>query len=381
MPSARIRKRCVLMIDPKGVIAKGGRDVIERHINYAGFLRKFSDPHEIHFVIIGLQSKSDVINIIDEDNFHFASYADSSWNRIIFPFLVRNFITNSNLEVTFIVAGDPWLTSISSILFKKLFARKSKLQIQIHSDVPRKNPKVYRTKDFAKFQFMHLSLRFADQVRVMNQPSAKNIVVKFGVDSERVLTAPVPYRFPDKFIPRNKLSKENLSFGFVGRIEMDRGLNEFIIILGLIVKVFPGSKFVIAGSGPLEDWFRSKIRASYPDAKVEWMGHLNQDELSGLWDSLDALISTARSESFGRSIREAISNGVPVIGFPTTGISTLSSNVRNNMVVQLDGIESFLDVQTIFQGLRKCEFSLDIYEELRHENNESIQMLVKSWIT
>ena len=51
------------------------------------------------------------------------------------------------------------------------------------------------------------------------------------------------------------------------------------------------------------------------------------------------------------------------------------------MVVQLDGIESFLDVQTIFQGLRKCEFSLDIYEELRHENNESIQMLVKSWIT
>ena len=380
MPSDRNRKRCVLILDPKGIIAKGGNDVVGRHINYADLLRNISKPHEIHLVIIGLKSKSELISRIDENNFHYVRYSDSHWNRIFFPFLVKNFIIRSNLDVHCIVAGDPWFTSVSCILFKKLFARNSKLQIQIHSDVPRKIPKISKIKDFAKFQFLHYSLKFADQVRVMNKFSEKNLVLKFKIDSERVFTAPVPYRFPDKFVPRKNIFRDEPSFGFVGRLQMDRGLNEFIKILGQITRVIPSSKFVIAGSGPSGDWFQRKIGETYPNAKVEWLGFLNQEELSGLWDSLDVLISTARSESFGRSIREAISNGVPVMSFPTTGILSLPSFVRDQMVVQLDEKESFLDVEEILQKLKKCEFSLEIYEKLRDENSESIQKLIRSWI-
>ena len=123
-------KQLVLIMDPRGVIASGGIDVIERHMRYKTEL-------------ISLNSNLDLIvssasmNFREDYSVRELVFINSrpTFNPYKFARKVKGFITANNLEVRLLVVGDPWESVFSAIILNRLLKMRIPIQIQLHGDI------------------------------------------------------------------------------------------------------------------------------------------------------------------------------------------------------------------------------------------------------
>jgi glycosyltransferase involved in cell wall biosynthesis len=93
---------------------------------------------------------------------------------------------------------------------------------------------------------------------------------------------------------------------YVGRLSAEKNVEAFLSM------DLPGSK-VVCGSGPLA----SSLRARYPN--VHWLGVLPRHELAHVYAAADVFVFPSRTETFGRTMLEAMASGVPVAAYPVDG--------------------------------------------------------------
>lgn len=114
-------------------------------------------------------------------------------------------------------------------------------------------------------------------------------------------------------------SPDHVVFGFIGRLSPEKGFADFYKLAQHCSDHNLAAKFVAAGKG--DDLYLQQLKAHYPDANVELLGFVNPDNF---YQSIDVLIMPIKwPEPFGRTIVEAISNGVFVIGYGEGGASEL----------------------------------------------------------
>jgi glycosyltransferase involved in cell wall biosynthesis len=95
-------------------------------------------------------------------------------------------------------------------------------------------------------------------------------------------------------------------FMTVGRVAIEKNLPAFLDL------ELPGSK-VVVGDGPdLE-----KLKAHYPD--VHFTGVKFGEELSAAYAEADVFVFPSKTDTFGNTILEALSSGVPVAAYPVMG--------------------------------------------------------------
>lgn len=102
---------------------------------------------------------------------------------------------------------------------------------------------------------------------------------------------------------------------YVGRIAREKNIEAFLAL------DVPGSK-VVCGVGPLT----SSLRARYPN--VHWLGVLSRHELAQVYAAADVFVFPSRSETFGRTMLEAMASGVPVAAYPVDGPLQVLGNSR-----------------------------------------------------
>jgi glycosyltransferase involved in cell wall biosynthesis len=90
------------------------------------------------------------------------------------------------------------------------------------------------------------------------------------------------------------------------RVAVEKNIEAFLAL------DLPGSKWV-AGEGPA----LGGIRARYPD--VNYLGVLNQWELSEVYASADVFVFPSKTDTFGLVLLEAMACGLPVAAYPVTG--------------------------------------------------------------
>jgi glycosyltransferase involved in cell wall biosynthesis len=104
----------------------------------------------------------------------------------------------------------------------------------------------------------------------------------------------------------DKLSTEPPIFLYVGRVAVEKNIEAFLAL------DLPGSKWV-AGAGPA----LAGIQARYPG--VNYLGVLNQWELSEVYASADVFVFPSKTDTFGLVLLEAMACGLPVAAYPVTG--------------------------------------------------------------
>ena len=99
-----------------------------------------------------------------------------------------------------------------------------------------------------------------------------------------------------------------LKFGFVGRLEIRKGLIDLAKAWSAVARVLPSAWLVIAGKGADED----KARAILGDApRVRWLGY--RADIPSILKSVDILVVPSHWEGFGFIAAEGFAAGVPVI--------------------------------------------------------------------
>lgn len=99
-----------------------------------------------------------------------------------------------------------------------------------------------------------------------------------------------------------------LKFGFVGRLEIRKGLIDLARAWDTVARALPSAWLVIAGKGADE----AKARATLGDApRVKWLGY--RSDIPSILKSLDILVIPSHWEGFGFIAAEGLAAGVPVI--------------------------------------------------------------------
>ena len=136
-------------------------------------------------------------------------------------------------------------------------------------------------------------------------------------------------RFNKKFKKDNILDikKIGINYLFLGRINLDKGIEDLIKIIPKHLSIFKNDKFTIVG--PIED---QKIFLKLKNLREKWAGKVFINDFTKtpeffLKDS-DTLLLPSRREGFGNIIIEAAACGVPTISYDIYGIkNSLKKNV------------------------------------------------------
>lgn len=121
---------------------------------------------------------------------------------------------------------------------------------------------------------------------------------------------------PELFQPAANRPERPFTFGFVGRLVPEKGLE---VLLRAAAKVDGDWRLRLVGGGSGRGEFESLARTLGIGEKVVFIGQLSSTDLPDQYHKLDALVlpSLTRAnwkEQFGRVLVEAMASGVPVIG-------------------------------------------------------------------
>ena len=139
-------------------------------------------------------------------------------------------------------------------------------------------------------------------------PGVPVAVLPNGVDAR-------PNESPDRGTFRRSLSlPEGVPLiVFVGRVHPIKRLDLLAAAFDRVRVIHPGAHLVIAG--PDEEGHRSRLEPRFAGAgrAVHWTGELSEPAKWTLLADAHVLVMCSQSESFGRSVAEALGSGVPVV--------------------------------------------------------------------
>ena len=147
-----------------------------------------------------------------------------------------------------------------------------------------------------------------------------------------------------------------------------------------------GSKLCIAGRGELEDELKAYVLDNQLN-NVEFLGHLNSDELSHLIQNARfSILPSEWYENYSMAVIESLASGTPVIGSRMGGIPERIRDGWNGLLFNagdaqqlaekinllLDNSQMALEmgrngraqVEQVNSPQRHCELTLDVYHSL-----------------
>jgi glycosyltransferase involved in cell wall biosynthesis len=135
---------------------------------------------------------------------------------------------------------------------------------------------------------------------------------------------------------------------FLGRLHPIKRLDLLAEAFAIVHHARPNARLVIAG--PDEGGYRQHVEAMFaPVSSVtRWLGAVDSDAIAALLASTDVLAQCSDSESFGMSVAEALSAGVPVVVTRRSGWAEVDAlgcgfSVAHEPVSIADGILRVLD--------------------------------------
>ena len=366
----------VLILDPRGNVAVGGKDVIARHEIYAKELLRQGKNSRLDLKVLsaGVSAK----NLSKGKNERVVTISKPTFNSYMFAKKVHKFIKSHDLDVKLLVVGDPWESYWSAYFLNKFLNKKILIQIQAHGDIA--DPKWRRINFRNKIRYLlaKLSLPKASSVRAVTKYQAENLIKAFDIKREKIVVIPVPINILGKTTALKSVRPKTI--GLIGRIHKDRGIWEFLQLIRVLNSSSKDFKVVVIGDGPSKDKFLFKLELVIPKNRIIYLGQIPESELRKAWKKIGVLVSMAPVESYGRVIRESLTAGIPVWATTSAGIKDLIDNCKKGEVKLLDLDKSAASIDNDFKTFLKTKVNSDFSKRFVKENNTYAAKLANSWI-
>ena len=366
----------ILILDPRGNIAVGGKDVIARHEIYAEELLKQGKNSRLDLKVFSARVSAKNSN--KGKTKRVITLSKPTFNSYMFAKKAHKFIKINNLDVKLLVVGDPWESYWSAYFLNKFLKKKIPIQIQVHGDIADSKWRRINFRNRIRYSFAKLSLFKAASVRAVTKYQAENLVKAFGIKKEKIVVIPVPINILGKATALKSVRPKTI--GLIGRIHQDRGIWEFIKLVRILNSSSTDFKVFVLGDGPSKEKFLLKLSYVIPKNRITYLSQLPESELHKAWKRIGVLVSMAPVESYGRVMRESLIAGVPVWATASAGVKDLMDNCKKGEVKILDLGESDASLDKNFKTLLKTKVGSDFSKRFIRENNTYAAKLAKSWI-
>lgn len=145
---------------------------------------------------------------------------------------------------------------------------------------------------------------------------------------------------------------------FFGRFEHQKGVDLLIKAYAILLseKVIGSRKLVLVGSGPDEKKYRKLIALLGINTRVEILGWKSQREIKSLLDKAGLCVLPSRSESFGLTIAEVLSQGIPLVTTDAGSLPEVVDRGKAGWMANADNLKSL--VLTIKEALENYSESI-----------------------
>lgn len=159
------------------------------------------------------------------------------------------------------------------------------------------------------------------------------------ISAEKIIVSPSGGINPDYFFPEPSNSNKIVHIGYVGRLEHEKGVCEFLETCKILNNVIE-YKATIIGYGSYYNETITYIKSNCLDNKITLIKGLPQSELGNYYRMFDLLIFSSRAqESLGLTGIEAMACGIPVIGSNVGGIASYIRHRENGWLVPVNNVE------------------------------------------
>jgi glycosyltransferase involved in cell wall biosynthesis len=199
-------------------------------------------------------------------------------------------------------------------------------------------------------------------------------LLEHGVSPERCFFIPNGVNL-DKFQPvapslRNELRKqlrlpEGLLVIYVGRLELEKRVDELIRVWMEIQSQYPNAYLLILGTGSREDSLK-KMAAG--NSNIIFRGAV--DNVAAYLQTSDLFVLPSVAEGLSNALLEALATGVPVVVTATGGTTDIVRHKISGWLIDdyspqnlLEGIQTFLNDESLRKdcGLEGRRFVLENY--------------------
>ncbi len=152
-------------------------------------------------------------------------------------------------------------------------------------------------------------------------------IVSFGIDVE-------------KFKPvETRVNKEVIQIGVIKSLEYTYGIDIIIKALSIVVQSYQNIQLRVVGGGSLEIVYKQLVEELNLSSYVVFIGKVPYDNIVEEYQRLDVFVNPSRFESFGVSIIEASSCGLPVIATNTGGQVELVKESETGVLIDPEDVE------------------------------------------
>ncbi|HEX2513998.1 MAG TPA: glycosyltransferase family 4 protein, partial [Chloroflexota bacterium] len=242
-------------------------------------------------------------------------------------------------EIDVVSAQDPFATGLVAYIVAR--RHQLPLNVQVHFDVL-DDPfwVAERAEHRALNTLGKWLLRRADTIRVGTTHEAAKLEA-WGIDPERVYIAPVPVnleRFrdaPPDPRPRQGLAEGGAVVLNASRLVPQKDLPTLLRAAVLVRRQRPGTRFVIAGDGPLRAELETLAATLGVSEGVRFLGRIDRVAMPGLFAACDVLAVSSVYEGTSLVAVEAAAAGKPVVTTQVAGAADTVLDGQTGRIVPL----------------------------------------------
>lgn len=336
-------QRLIIIADARIRVPLNDRETLKRHIEYIEEFSKLENFEDTELFVIqpSLKMVTSFITKFDKLTIFNTSIKDL--------LQLQKTIGREKYEIILIVAGDPWESYLFAVFLRfLLFKMKIPLQLQIHAELSNAWAKL-SLKNGIRRQVAFRTLKKAQGIRVVSTEQRKYLIERLSINPSQIVAIPVRLNLHQS-TSTSRIATRPISIGLVGRIHKERNIKQFIEIARYFLSQSPELRIVIAGNSSGSSKLESSLR-EISTSQVDFLGNLESNEMDLAWSRIGVLVSPARGESYGRSIREALMHEVPVLAFSSMGSRDLQSECP-------DSVRLFTEKQRMSELFKMYEYLL-----------------------
>lgn len=166
--------------------------------------------------------------------------------------------------------------------------------------------------------FSRFSKSFCDEIILYSH----TLIAAWGLEKHRdkILIAPRHFIDFDKFKIKKEIDKREYLVGYIGRLNEEKGILNFVEAIPEILKERSDLKFLICGDGWLCDKIKKRLSEGDLNDKVELAGWIDHNSLPDYLNKLKLVVLPSYTEGLPNLILEAMACGTPVLATPVGAI-------------------------------------------------------------
>lgn len=202
-----------------------------------------------------------------------------------------------------------------------------------------------------------------------------SIFIKEELNSRKVIV------IPNAISLSNKLKKYNNTMKLltVCKLTQDKSVSELIRVVKEIVSKGYNVSFNIIGDGPERNNIMKLIKTENLGNNINMLGFYNHDDINQELLDADIFLFASNTETFGISVLEAMSVGLPVVSFDDRAIRELINDDIDGFIIEnrsyidmADKVISLLEDVNIQENIGSCAIEKSI--------NYDINVIKREWL-